>query len=146
MMDAASILAVTGNFSQAAVYTLGLPIGIGAGAVVWGFLQRRPLRTPRSQAPLFPLSGTPQRLYDLEVSAAARSNQHGVPGRTGAGVAGSSEAGGTGQGGVGAAAEAVPGASGPARVGSTGTGVGGRGPVGQNRPAGPESPDGPGAG
>jgi hypothetical protein len=101
MMDMASILAVTGDFSRAAVYTLGLPIGIGAGAVVWGFLQRRPLRTSRSQASLFPLSGTPQRLYDLEVSAALRSNQHGGARQAQGGP-------GAEQGGVGAASAGRP--------------------------------------
>lgn len=58
-----------GDFAAAAAMTFAIPIGILGLAVVIGFFQRKPL-PDRRRHPLFPLSGIPQRAYDLAIVAA----------------------------------------------------------------------------
>ncbi|MGH9065583.1 MAG: hypothetical protein ACRD0L_16740 [Acidimicrobiales bacterium] len=65
------LIGVMHNFPLAAALTFGFPIGIFALVIVWAFFQRRPL-APHRRTPLFPLSGHPQHLYQLEAAAVAQ--------------------------------------------------------------------------
>ncbi|MST34254.1 hypothetical protein GHK86_16190 [Acidimicrobiaceae bacterium USS-CC1] len=57
---------LAGHFTEGADMTFGIPIGTLAVAVLLAFFQRKPLPDRRRQ-PMFPLSGIPQRSYDLAI-------------------------------------------------------------------------------
>ncbi len=64
-----SVIGAVGNFSQAAILTFAIPIATLALSIGLGFYHRKPLPDTR-RVPLFPLSGIPQRTYDLSLLAA----------------------------------------------------------------------------
>jgi hypothetical protein len=65
---------LAGHFSEGADMTFGIPIGTLAVVLLLAFFQRKPLPDRRRQ-PMFPLSGIPQRSYDLALVNAMHKRQ-----------------------------------------------------------------------